>query len=250
MKKVLFSTIVLCIAALSVSAQKTGVKPKPATKPVTKSSSALMKNLLDSFSYAAGVNVAMNMKAQGISNLNPAIMQKGIEDVFKNNKQLLSQEANSACMQKQLDIFSAAKDAAAREKGIAYLENNKKKPGVITLPNGLQYEVIKSGDANGVSPKMVDTVEVNYIAALIDGTEVDNSFKRGQAAAFPLGGVIKGWIEILQLMKPGDHWKVAVPSDLAYGAAGNGEAIPPNSVLVFEIQLEKIRAAVEAPKNN
>ncbi|HNU87555.1 MAG TPA: FKBP-type peptidyl-prolyl cis-trans isomerase [Ferruginibacter sp.] len=248
MKKVLFSIIVLCVAGLSVLAQS-GAKPK--AKPVAKTSSApAMKNLLDSFSYAAGVNVATNMKAQGISRLNTAAMQKGIDDVFKNSKQLLSPEANGACMQKQLDIFAAEKDAASKEKGNAYLENNKKRKGVITLPSGLQYEVIKSGDVNGVSPKMVDTVEVNYLVGLIDGTEVENSFKSGQMAAFPLGGVIKGWVEILQLMKPGDHWKVVTPSELAYGAAGNGSAIPPNSVLVFEIALERIRPAVEAPKNN
>lgn len=248
MKKIFFSTMVLCVAFLSVSAQS-GVKSK--TKPVAKTSSAVaMKNLLDSFSYAAGVNVATNMKAQGISRLNTAAMQKGIDDVFKNNKQLLTSEANGACMQKQLDIFAAEKDAAAKEKGNAYLENNKKRKGVITLPSGLQYEVIRSGDVNGISPKIVDTVEVNYLVGLIDGTEVENSFKSGQLAAFPVGGVIKGWIEILQLMKPGDHWKVVTPSELAYGTAGNGAAIPPNSVLVFEISLERIRAAVEAPKNN
>lgn len=243
--------LVLCLLAFGsipffAQAQK---KPSPA-KAAAGVPKPEMKNLLDSFSYAAGVNVATNMKAQGISRLNTAAMQKGIDDVFKNSKQLLSPEANGACMQKQLDIFAAEKDAASKEKGNAYLENNKKRKGVVTLPSGLQYEVIKSGDVNGVSPKMVDTVEVNYLVGLIDGTEVENSFKSGQMAAFPLGGVIKGWVEILQLMKPGDHWKVVTPSELAYGAAGNGSAIPPNSVLVFEIALERIRPAVEAPKSN
>lgn len=239
--------IVLCVAGLSVSAQS-GAKPK--AKPATKSPAPVMKNLLDSFSYAAGVNVATNMKAQGITSLNAAAMQKGIEDVFKNSKQLLSPEASNSCMQRQLSIFSAVKDAEAIEKGNAFLANNKKRNGVITLPDGLQYEIIKSGDVNGIHPKLVDTVEVNYLVGTIDGNEVENSFKSGQPAAFPLGGVIKGWVEILQLMKPGDHWKVVVPSELAYGASGNGNAIPPNSVLVFEIALEKIRPAVEAPKNN
>lgn len=250
MKRVFLSTIVLCIAGLSVTAQS-GAKPK--AKPAAKPAAPVMKNLLDSFSYAAGVNVATNMKAQGISKLNTAMMVKGIDDVFKNNKQLLDQEANNTCMQRQLDIFSAEKDAGAKAKGTAFLENNKKRKGVITLPNGLQYEVIKSGDANGSSPKIVDTVEVNYAGTLIDGTEFDNSFKRGEAAAFPVGGVIKGWIEILQLMKPGDHWKVYIPSELAYGASGAGSAIPPNSVLIFEIVLEKIRVAAapaDVPKNN
>lgn len=250
MKRVFLSTIVLCIAGLSVTAQS-GAKPK--AKPAAKPAAPVMKNLLDSFSYAAGVNVATNMKAQGISKLNTAMMVKGIDDVFKNNKQLLDQEANNTCMQRQLDIFSAEKDAGAKAKGVAFLENNKKRKGVIILPNGLQYEVIKSGDVNGSSPKITDTVEVNYSGTLIDGTEFDNSFKRGEAAAFPVGGVIKGWIEILQLMKPGDHWKVYIPSELAYGASGAGSAIPPNSVLIFEIVLEKIRVAAapaDVPKNN
>ena len=246
MKKVFLSMVLLCIAGIPVWAQS-GAKPK--AKPAVKSSSPIMKNLLDSFSYAAGVNVATNMKAQGISSVNAVAMQKGIDDVFKNNKQLLSTELNGSCMQRQLDIFSAAKDAESIEKGKAYLANNKKRNGVISLPDGLQYEIIKSGDVNGIHPKLVDTVEVNYLVGTIDGNEVENSFKSGQPAAFPLGGVIKGWVEILQLMKPGDHWKVVVPSELAYGTSGNGNAIPPNSVLVFEIALEKIRPFVEAPKN-
>ncbi|MBP6286811.1 MAG: FKBP-type peptidyl-prolyl cis-trans isomerase N-terminal domain-containing protein, partial [Ferruginibacter sp.] len=119
MKRVFLSTIVLCIAGLSVTAQS-GAKPK--AKPAAKPAAPVMKNLLDSFSYAAGVNVATNMKAQGISKLNTAMMVKGIDDVFKNNKQLLDQETNNTCMQKQLDIFSAEKDAGAKAKGTAFLE--------------------------------------------------------------------------------------------------------------------------------
>ncbi len=247
MKKNLLSTIVLCVASVSVFAQG-GAKPKPA--PKTKPASPLMKNLIDSFSYAAGVNVATNMKAQGITSLNATAMQRGIEDVFRNQKQLLTPEQNNACMQKQMDIFYAAKDAEAKAAGTAFLENNKKRKGVIVLPDGLQYEVVRNGDVNGVSPKLVDTVEVNYIGRHIDGNEFENSYKNGQPAVFQVTGVIKGWVEVLLLMKPGDHWKIYIPSELAYGAAGNGTVIPPNSVLVFDIILEKVRYAVEAPKNN
>lgn len=249
MKKVLLSTIVCCVAGIAVMAQG-GAKPKPSAKPAAKSTAPVMKNLLDSFSYAAGVNVATNMKAQGITSLNAAVMQKGLEDVFKNSKQSLTAEQNNNVMQRQLDIFSAAKDAEAKAVGNAFLENNKKRKGVIVLPDGLQYEVVKNGDANAASPKLVDTVEVNYIGRHIDGTEFENSFKSGQPAVFQVTGVIKGWVEALLLMKPGDHWKLYIPSDLAYGAAGNGTVIPPNSVLVFDIVLEKVRYATEAPKNN
>jgi FKBP-type peptidyl-prolyl cis-trans isomerase FklB len=147
-------------------------------------------------------------------------------------------------MQRQLDIFSTEKSAAAKAKGMAFMEENKKRKEVITLPSGLQYEVIKSGDANSPTAKSVDTVVVNYRVALFDGEDIENSFKSGQPAVFPVMGVIKGWIEILQLMRKGDHWKVYVPSELAYDAAGNGAAIPPHSTLKFEISLEDIRPAV------
>ena len=250
MKKVLLSSALLLAVTVSVSAQ-TGAKTttKPAAKTTAKAAPVLsavqFKNLIDSFSYAAGFNVATNMQAQGITQINAAMMQKGIEDVFKKSNPKLTQELINACMQKQLDIFAAEKGAADRSKGVAYLEANKKRKEVVTLPSGLQYEVIKNGDANSPTPKGVDTVVVNYKGMLIDGTEFDNSFKRGEPAAFPVMGVIKGWIEILQLMRKGDNWKVYIPSELAYGAGGAaGGSIPPNAVLVFEITLEDIRPAV------
>ena len=152
MKKVLLSSILLLAVTLTLTAQK-GVKP--ATKGVTTTiktmpavSTLKFKNLNDSFSYAAGINVANNMQAQGISQLNSVMMQKGIEDVFKKNNPQLSQELINACMQKQLDIFSAEKTRADMNKGLAFLAANKKRKEVITLPSGLQYEVIKNGDAN------------------------------------------------------------------------------------------------------
>lgn len=241
MKKVLLSSVLVLAITLSVSAQK---DTKVAAKTTTVSA-PLFKNLIDSFSYAAGYNVATNMQAQGITKLNSVLMQKGIEDVFKKQDAKLSQETINSCMQKQLEIFSAEKSQAERSKGTAFLAANKLRKEVTTLPSGLQYEVIKNGDANSPTPRAVDTVEVNYIGTLIDGTEFDNSFKRGEAAAFPVMGVIKGWIEILQLMHTGDHWKVYIPSELAYGAGGAaGGAIPPHAVLVFEITLEGIRPAV------
>ena len=184
------------------------------------------------------------MQAQGINQINAALMNKGIEDVFKKNAAKLTQEQINSVMQKQLDIFAAEKAQAAKSKGNAFLEANKKRKEVITLPSGLQYEVIKNGDANSPTAKGVDTVVVNYRVALFDGEDIENSFKSGQPAVFPVMGVIKGWIEILQLMRKGDHWKVYVPSDLAYGAAGNGAAIPPHSTLKFEISLEDIKPFV------
>jgi FKBP-type peptidyl-prolyl cis-trans isomerase FklB len=254
MKKLLLGSVVLLSVSFAVSAQKTAkTAAKPAAKAAVKipaTGTPKFKNLLDSFSYAAGFNVATNMKAQGISAINTSLMAIGVEDVFKQRDPKLTQELVNSCMQKQLDIFAAQKGAEEKGKGMAFLEANKKRKEVVILPSGLQYEVIKNGDANSPTPRGVDTVVVNYKGSLIDGNEFDNSYKRGEPAAFPVMGVIKGWIEILQLMRKGDNWKVYIPSELGYGAAGAaGGAIPPNAVLVFEIALEDIRPAV-APKAN
>ena len=252
MKKVLISLMVLLTAVISVSAQS-GKKPaaKTTTKATAKVTTPVLKNLLDSFSYAAGFNVATNMKAQGINKVNIAIMQKGIDDVYKNNQPVLTTESANNAMQKQLALFASELGVAEKAKGTAFLEANKKRKEVITLPDGLQYEIIKNGDANGVSPKLVDTVVVNYIGTLIDGKEFDNSFKKGQPIVYPVTGFIKGWTEILLLMKPGDHWKVYTPSELGYDANGGaGGSIPPYAALIFEITLEGIKPGVlvETPK--
>ena len=246
MKKVLLGSVVLLMVTCTVTAQN---GTKPATKPVAKTpakttAAPKFKNLIDSFSYAAGFNVATNMQVQGINQLNTAMMTMGVEDVFKKRDPKLTQDLINSCMQRQLDIFAAEKAKADKQKGIAFLEANKKRKEVITTPSGLQYEVIKNGDANSPTAKGVDTVVVNYRVALFDGEDIENSFKSGQPAIFPVMGVIKGWIEVLQLMRKGDHWKVYVPSELAYGGAGNGPSIPPHSTLKFEISLEDIRPAV------
>lgn len=245
MKKVLLGSVVLLAVSMQVTAQG-GTKPaaKPAAKPVAGAAAPKFKNLIDSFSYAAGFNVASNMQAQGINQLNTALMAQGVEDVFKKRDAKITQEVINQVMQKQLDVFAAEKAREAQAKGNAFLEANKKRPGVITTKSGLQYEVIKNGDANSPTARGVDTVVVNYRVALFDGEDIENSFKSGQPAVFPVMGVIKGWIEVLQLMRKGDHWKVYVPSELAYGAAGNGPAIPPHSTLKFEISLEDIKPAV------
>lgn len=251
MKKVLLGSLVLLTVSFAASAQKAAKAPaKPAVKTTVKTTAAgtpKFKNLIDSFSYAAGFNVANNMKAQGINELNTAMMAMGVEDVFKKRDPKLTQDLINSCMQKQLETFAAEKGAEEKGKGAAFLELNKKRKEIVVLSSGLQYEVVKNGDANSPTPKGIDTVVVNYRGTLIDGTEFDNSYKRGEPAAFPVMGVIKGWIEILQLMRKGDNWKVYIPSELAYGAGGAaGGAIPPNAVLVFEIALEDIRPAKTA----
>jgi FKBP-type peptidyl-prolyl cis-trans isomerase len=132
------------------------------------------------------------------------------------------------------------------KEGEAFLAENKKKEGVVTLPSGLQYKVITAG--TGKKPKATDTVTTQYRGTLIDGTEFDSSYKRGQPTTFPVAGVITGWTEALQLMPVGSKWQLFIPSNLAYGPRGAGHLIGPNATLVFEVELLSIEDTTKSPK--
>lgn len=245
MKKVLFS--VLALTAVTAGIAQTKGKAVPVVKnPVAATG---MKNLLDSFSYAAGYNIAMNMKEQGITNLNTVFVQKALNDAFQNKQPLLNQDQVNSSLQNQLKIFAEKKEKELKAPGLLFLEANKKRSGITVLDDGLQYEVLTKGP-DGPKPKIEDTVVVNYAGTLINGTEFENSFKRGQPATFKLNEVIRGWTEILQLMTVGSKWKVYIPSELAYGMnPRDPKTIPPGSVLIFEISLEAIKPAVPAASN-
>ncbi len=218
------------------------------TKATVKPAAVILKNSSDSFSYAAGLSIAESMRQSGVTKFNTQLMAKAMNDVYAGGKCLLTKDEANMTLQQKLQEYSKKKNEELKAPGIAFLAANKKRPGVTALPNGLQYEVIKAGDPNGPKPMAIDTVVVNYIGTLTDGTEFDNSVKRGQAATFPLNGVIRGWTEILQLMPKGSHWKVYIPGDLAYGEnPPPGSKITPNAVLVFEITLEDIKPAKNAP---
>jgi len=241
MKKVLVSVLALASISASVAQIKKAV---PAKQPVA---TVPMKSLLDSFSYAAGCNIATNMKEQGITALNTTLVEKALNDVFQNKQLVLNQDQVNSSLQNQLKIFAAKKEKELKAPGLAFLETNKKRSGVVVLPDGLQYEILTKAAVAGAKPRPEDTVVVNYVGTLINGTEFENSYKRGQPATFQLNGVIKGWSEILQLMTVGDKWKVFIPSDMAYGMnPRDPKAIPPGSVLIFEIALEGIKPAVPA----
>ncbi len=235
----------------AILAQKTKIKVKKGETKITTSMPApQMKSLLDSFSYSAGVSIAQNMKDQGITAINSALLSRAIEDAFNNRKPLMTQEQCTEKLQKQMQKFGekktaeeAAKSSGEKQKGQAYMANNAKRKDVITLPNGLQYEILEPGNANGAKPLAVDTVVVHYTGTLIDGTKFDSSVDRGEPASFPLNGVIRGWTEILQLMPKGAKWKVTIPSDLAYGDRGAGGLIKPGSTLIFDINLIDIKPA-------
>jgi len=247
MKKIL--VCVCAIAALQDVMAQGKMKPLPPSKspkPAPGAMSAL-RNATDSFSYAAGMSIGESLKQAGAEKINTALFAKAINDIYTNSKTAFTKEQASMTLQNKLQEFAKKKSEAQKVEGRNFLFLNKRRSGITALENGLQYEVIKAGEANGLKPKAVDTVVVNYIGTLTNGTEFDNSIKRGQPATFPLKGVIRGWTEILQLMPKGAHWKVYIPSELAYGEnPPQGAQIPPNSVLVFEIMLLDIKPAVPA----
>jgi FKBP-type peptidyl-prolyl cis-trans isomerase FklB len=237
MKKVILSMLCLSMINAGLIAQK--------KKKETKSEGIQMMSSIDSFSYAAGIVIANQLKGQGIDQLNLPLMMIGMNDVLSNNKTSMTPEQASMTLQQKLQEYNQKKAEFLKLKGVEYLENCKKRPGVFALPNGLQYEVLTAGDPNGMRPTKEDTVVVHYVGTLIDGKEFDNSIKRGEPIEFPLGGVIKGWTEILQLMTIGAKWKVYIPSELGYGERGAGASIPPYSTLIFEIDLKGIKPAVK-----
>ncbi len=240
----LFSLLLLSI--VFVNAQKK-VQATKATATVTAASP--FKNSLDSFSYAAGMSIGQSLKQSGAEKINTVLFTKAINDVYANGKTLLTGDQANITLQQKLQAYSKKKADAEKAVCTNFLAENKKKKGIIALPNGLQYEILKAGEIDGLKPKAIDTVVVNYAGTLINGTEFDNSYKRGQAATFPLSGVIKGWTEILQLMTKGAKWKVFIPSELGYGAnPPQGASIPPNALLIFEISLEDIKPAITATK--
>jgi len=196
-------------------------------------------------SYSMGADIGSRLKSQAIEVDADAFIQ-GMRDALSGGKMLLTEQEireTLTALQKELTEKQAERAKMLGEKnkkeGEGFLAENKKKEGVITLPSGLQYKVIKEG--TGKTPGPNDTVVCNYRGTLIDGTEFDSSYKRGEPATFPVKGVIPGWVEVLQLMKEGSKWQVFVPSNLAYGERGAGSGIGPNAALIFEIELVSVK---------
>ena len=196
----------------------------------------------EKLSYALGVQIGNNMKAQGITDVDAKTIGAAIADVMKGSKLQLSHEEMQAALtayQQEMEKKRMATASAAKAKGDKFLADNKKRKDVKVTDSGLQYEILTEG--KGEKPKATDTVTVHYHGSLIDGTVFDSSVKRGQPATFPLNGVIKGWTEIVQMMPTGSKWKVVIPPELAYGENGAGGAIGPNETLIFEIELLSIK---------
>ncbi len=243
MKKYFLFALTVGIGFASTAQTKPAVKKTATASSAKVTSAPQLKNALDSFSYALGMNVAQNVKEQGMTTVNANLIQKAFDDVFKGRPELFSQEVAMNILQTEMMKVSEKKSAGEKAKGTAFLTENKKRKGVITLPNGLQYEVLVAGDPNSIKARPIDTVKVDYVGTTITGEEFDSSIKRGEPTEFPLNGVIKGWTEILQLMPVGSKWKVFIPSDLAYGDRGAGAAIGPGATLIFEITLHEVKPA-------
>ena len=194
---------------------------------------------MDKFSYAIGLGIGQNLLSMGAKGIAVDDFAQAIKDVLEGNQTAISHTEARDIVNKYFAELEEKMNAANIEAGKKFLEENKQREGVVTLPSGLQYEVITEGNV-GRYAKATDQVQCHYEGTLIDGTLFDSSIKRGQPATFGVNQVIPGWVEALQLMPEGAKWKLYIPSDLAYGAQGAGEMIPPHSTLVFEVELQKI----------
>lgn len=222
------------------TAVKTAVKTptKIAAKPIGKALvTTTLETQADSISYAFGMDIGNSLKAVGMSNLSESALTKGITDAIKELPSQITNSQKEQLIQDAITEFRNQKLAASKEKESAYFTENAKNPGIVTLPEGVQYQVLKAGQ--GAKPTADDVVKVHYAGSLIDGTEFDNSYKRGEPLELGLNRVIEGWKIAVPHMNVGSKYKLFIPSGLAYGDRATGQ-IPANSILIFEIELLEI----------
>ena len=208
-------------------------KPGPAKKPVV-TNTVQLKSSMDSFSYAVGLSMAGFYREQGVKNININLVIKALND-SKAGKPLLDDTQTNNCIVSFMQEVKSVKASGSKKEGEAFLAENKTKPGVITLPSGLQYQVLKEG--TGAKPGPADKVKVHYEGSLIGGKIFDSSIQRGEPIELNVNGVIPGWTEALQLMPVGSKWKLFIPSELGYGDNGAGADIKPGSALIFDVEL-------------
>ncbi len=190
---------------------------------------------MEKISYALGLSLGNNLLGSGISSIIAEKLTKGIQDVLNQNELEMTLEEAQAIITDYFDSLQANMSQKGQSEGIAFLEANALRNEVITLASGLQYEIITAG--TGVIPTASDSVKVHYHGTTIDGNVFDSSVRRGEPTTFGVTQVISGWVEALQLMPVGSKWKLFIPSDLAYGAQGAGQAIAPHTTLIFEVEL-------------
>ncbi|HEY4335619.1 MAG TPA: FKBP-type peptidyl-prolyl cis-trans isomerase [Puia sp.] len=229
----------LCLSAgvtcFAQTAKPAAAAHKPAGTSKPAATGPVLRSELDSLSYAIGLNVASFYKQQNINNINTTLLVRAINDVNKKSKPLLDEQQANTCLINYVQKTKAEKSSGNKKVGMEFLAANKNKPGVTTLPSGLQYQIIKEG--TGSKPALTDQVRVHYHGTLIDGRVFDSSVERGQPIELAVNGVIPGWTEALQLMPVGSKWKLFIPSNLAYGDQQAGPMIAPGSTLVFDVEL-------------
>lgn len=193
---------------------------------------------MDKFSYGLGMGIGQNLLSMGVSDINVDDFVAAIKAVLSGEKPEMTHSEAQKVVNDRFQELSEQAYAKMKEEGEAFLAANSKKEGVVTLPSGLQYEVLVEG--TGKQPAASDRVQCHYEGTLIDGTLFDSSIKRGEPAVFGVTQVIPGWVEALQLMKEGAKWRLYIPYQMAYGEHGAGEMIPPYSALIFEVELIKV----------
>jgi len=203
-----------------------------------------LKTKQDTLSFSIGYNMGEGLKQGGLdTHIDINLLNEGMKQSLDTAKPLLSPEESIAFLQAYFQKIQKEKseieEQAVKEQEKTFFDTNKKNEGVIETASGLQYQIITEG--NGPKPSAEDRVTVHYTGMLLDGTVFDSSVERGEPATFPVNGVIQGWVEALQLMPAGSKWKLFIPSALAYGSRGAGQSIPPNSILIFEVELLSIQ---------
>lgn len=239
--------IIGMFSAKPVAAQSAGKAPESQSS----SNASALKNDTEKINYALGMRMALELKNLRKSvDINPDLVAQGLKDALAGGKTLLTDnERIQVLSQLQRDLVAKEEEVKQQmaennlKDGEAFLAANKAKEGVVALPSGLQYKVLKQG--TGPKPTLNDTVVCNYVGTTISGKEFDNSYKRGLPLTIPVVRVIKGWVEALQLMPVGSKWQLFVPPSLAYGDRGHGSDIEPNATLIFEMELLEIK-----PKEN
>ncbi len=255
MKRIGLSLLVTALLTTQLSAQSAKPPAQPAKPPAQSAQPPAQsakppaaapagdqapKTLKEQASYAIGVEIAQNLKDQGLD-VAPAMVARGMLDALAGNKLALTdQQLQNAMLEfsKIVRQQAAQRAAKAAQEGEAFLAANAKKEGVVVLPSGLQYKVLKQGTGT-VSPKTTDTIRAHYHGTLIDGTVFDSSVERNEPIELQVNGVIPGWTEALQLMHVGDKWQLFIPAKLAYGDQGGGP-IPPGAALIFDVELLEI----------
>lgn len=239
------SLIVLIVLFLTVGSEGMAQKKKKKKKGKVETETLTLKTKLDSISYALGMGMAKNLKGSGVDSLSMASFNGGINDVFKGDSTLISQEEIQSLLQNYFQNLASKEGERNKKAGEDFLAKNKLRPEVKTTESGLQYEVVVLGE--GPKPTASDQVTVHYEGQLLDGTIFDSSYERGQEIQFALNQVIPGWTEGLQLMSPGAKYILYIPSDLAYGERGAGSDIPPNATLIFTVELLGVEYGMTAP---